>query len=112
MQPLIKKFSDINLADLPVVGGKNSSLGEMFSKLSAKGIKVPDGFATTAHAFWHFLDYNSIRQPLQQLMQQLDKKNFTNLKEIGGNARKLIMDVWLPDELEDEIVTAYKELCG
>jgi len=112
MQPLIKKFSNINLADLPVVGGKNSSLGEMFSKLSAKGIKVPDGFATTAHAFWHFLDYNSIRQPLQQLMQQLDKKNFTNLKEIGSNARKLIMDVWLPDELEDEIVTAYKELCG
>jgi pyruvate, water dikinase len=112
MQPLIKKFSDINLADLPVVGGKNSSLGEMFSKLSAKGIKVPDGFATTSHAFWHFLDYNSIRQPLQQLMQQLDKKIFTNLKEIGSNARKLIMDVWLPDELEDEIVTAYKELCG
>ncbi|KAA9040624.1 phosphoenolpyruvate synthase [Ginsengibacter hankyongi] len=112
MQPLIKKFCDINLADLPVVGGKNSSLGEMFSKLSTKGIKVPDGFATTAHAFWYFLDYNSIRQPLQQLMQQLDKKDFTNLKEIGSNARKLIMDVWLPDELEDEIVSAYKELSG
>lgn len=112
MQPLIKKFSDINLADLPAVGGKNSSLGEMFSKLSSKGIKVPNGFATTAHSFWYFLDYNSIRQPLQQLMQQLDKKDFTNLKEIGSNARKLIMDVWLPDELEDEIASAYKELSG
>ena len=112
MQVLIKKFSDITLADLPQVGGKNSSLGEMFSKLSTKGIKVPDGFATTAHTFWHFLDYNSIRQPLQQLMQQLDRRNFTNLKEIGNSARKLIMDVWLPDELEDEIVAAYKELSG
>ena len=112
MQPLIKKFNEITLADLSVVGGKNSSLGEMFSKLSPDGIKVPDGFATTACSFWYFLDYNEINRSLQQLMEDLDKENFTNLKEIGSKARKLILDASLPYDLKREIVLAYKNLSG
>ena len=112
MQSFIKKFGDISLADVAVVGGKNSSLGEMFSKLSDSGIKVPDGFATTAHSFWYFLDDNKIRLPLQQLMQQLDTNNFANLKETGSKARKLMMNAALPKDLEESVITAYKELCG
>ena len=112
MQSFIKKFGEISLTDVAVVGGKNSSLGEMFSKLSDSGIKVPDGYATTAHSFWYFLDENKIRLPLQQLMQQLDTINFVNLKETGRNARKLMMDAALPKDLEESVFTAYKELCG
>ena len=54
MPVLIKKFNDISIADINVVGGKNASLGEMSAQLSPGGIKVPDGFATTAHFFLHF----------------------------------------------------------
>ena len=61
LSPYIKKFSDISINDVALVGGKNSSLGEMFSKLSKKGIAVPDGFATTAFAFDEFLAHNSLR---------------------------------------------------
>lgn len=110
MPVFIKQFREINIADTPVVGGKNSSLGEMFSKLSSHGIKVPDGFATTARAFWHFLNHNDIQQQLQQLMTQLDKQHFSNLKEIGNKARVLIMDAWIPEDLKTAIVSAYKEL--
>ena len=56
----IKNFSEIRLSDLPLVGGKNSSLGEMFSALSSKGIRVPDGFAVTADGYWKFLNENKI----------------------------------------------------
>ena len=112
MATLIKRFRDISIADLPNVGGKNSSLGEMFSQLSAQGIQVPDGFATTATAFWQFLDHNGIRQPLQQLLKQLDKQHYSNLKDIGAKARKLIMDAKLPEDLMREIITHYKELSG
>ncbi len=112
MANLIKRFREISIADLPIVGGKNSSLGEMFSQLSSQGIQIPDGFATTATAFWQFLDFNGIQQPLQQLMKQLDKQHYSNLKEIGSNARKLMMDAELPGDLISEIKTHYKELCG
>ncbi len=59
MEPFIKKFKEIHIDDIAAVGGKNSSLGEMLTRLSSKGINVPDGFATTAFAFWTFLDYNN-----------------------------------------------------
>ena len=108
----IKKFKEISIEDLAAVGGKNSSLGEMFNHLSKSGVKVPNGFTTTAFAFWSFLDHNQLRQPLIELMNQLDKKNFSNLNEIGNKARQLIMSGKLPPELVKDIITAYKDLCG
>jgi pyruvate,water dikinase len=78
MQAFTKKFENITLADLPEVGGKNASLGEMFSKLSAKNISVPDGFATTAFAFWNFLDHNKLWERLLQLLGSLDRARFSN----------------------------------
>jgi pyruvate, water dikinase len=112
MGPYIKKFANISIDDLPEVGGKNSSLGEMFSKLSGKGILVPDGFATTAFAFWKFLDDNHLRQPLFDLMQSLDKEEFTNLQETGLKARTMILQARLPNQLADEIISSYKNLCA
>jgi pyruvate, water dikinase len=108
----IKRFNEINIGDTNIVGGKNSSLGEMFCKLSTKGISVPDGFATTTFAFEEFLTHNSMHAPLYDLMLKLDKVNFSNLKEIGTMARQLFANATLPKNLVLAIVHAYKELCG
>ena len=112
MYPYIKQFKEISIADIAVVGGKNSSLGEMFSKLSSKGIPVPDGFATTTFAFTEFLTQNSLHSSLYDLMLQLDKKDYSNLKETGAKARKLLLDAELPKNLQAAVIHAYKELCG
>lgn len=111
MNHYIKHFREIGITDIATVGGKNASLGEMFSKLSAKGIPVPDGFATTAFAFEEMLTKNSLHAPLHELMQQLDREKYTNLESTGAKARKLMMDAVLPDSLQTAIVEAYRELC-
>ena len=112
MSSFTKKFQHITLADLPEVGGKNASLGEMFSKLSASRIEVPDGFATTAFAFWTFLDYNKLWEHLLQLLHTLDRNTFSNLKEVGSKARSLMMEAEMPDEIVRAIVKEYRELCS
>lgn len=111
MQVYIKKFSEIAITDVAAVGGKNASLGEMFSKLSSKGITVPDGFATTSGAFEAFLAHNSLKDLLKGLMMQLDKKNYSNLKEIGAKAREALLGAALSPELQQAVIKAYKELC-
>jgi pyruvate, water dikinase len=110
MGKLIKIFNEISALDTAEVGGKNASLGEMFSKLSAKGIKIPDGFATTALAFRNFLNDNKLNDLLQGLLKQLDTQNFSNLKEIGNKAREHMLSAKMPQALQDAIRRAYKEL--
>lgn len=110
MKPFIKKFEEILINDVSIVGGKNASLGEMYNKLSTKGIKVPPGFATTAFAFEAFLEYNHLAARLENIITDLDRTLFSNLKETGASARKLIMDGDLPKNLKDEIVEAYNVL--
>ena len=78
-----KKFSELSNDKVALVGGKNASLGEMFNQLSPKGIKIPDGFATTAEAYWLFLDENNIRPKLTALMNKLDLKEY-RLTEKGS----------------------------
>lgn len=112
MEKFIKPFSEISAGDVAETGGKNASLGEMFTQLSSKGIKVPDGFATTAVAFKSFLEHNQIEEVLQQYMNQLDKKQFSNLKETGARARETIMAASIPPDLEQAIIAAYKKLGG
>lgn len=112
MNTYIKKFKEIGIADIAKVGGKNSSLGEMFSKLTSKGISVPDGFATTAYAFEEFLTQNSLHSKLDDLMSQLDKNTYENLNEIGAKARELMLAGELSQKLQSSIVQAYKELLG
>ena len=112
MNLYIKKFNEISLADIGIVGGKNSSLGEMFNKLSSKGIQVPNGFATTTFAFEEFLTHNSLHSPLYDLMQKLDRGKYINLKAIGLQARELLLKASMPRNLKWAIIHAYKELCG
>lgn len=112
MNTYIKKFKEIGIQDTAKVGGKNSSLGEMFSKLSSKGISVPDGFATTAYAFEEFLTQNALHSKLDNLMHQLDRNHYANLNETGAKARELMLAGELPPKLQSFILQAYKELCG
>lgn len=112
MSDLILKFSDIRVGDVAKVGGKNASLGEMYAKLSEKGIRVPNGFAITAAAFWQFVDANQIRKELIALMNKLDSKTFSNLKATGNVIRSLFEHAKMPEELANAIIGAYKELCG
>ena len=112
MNAYIKKFSEIGIADTQIVGGKNASLGEMFTQLSSNGIQVPDGFATTCFAFEEFLTHNALHLPLHNLMSQLDISDFSNLAQTGMQARELIMKGEMPPEFREDIIGAYRQLIG
>ena len=99
MSQYILWLHELGMDDLARVGGKNASLGEMYCQLSSKGVDVPNGFATTAEAWWTFVDFNQLRQPFQELFEELDYQSFSNLNSVGERARKLIMESRLPDEL-------------
>ncbi|MBK7888968.1 MAG: phosphoenolpyruvate synthase [Bacteroidetes bacterium] len=104
-------FVDISYGDVAKVGGKNASLGEMISKLSGKGIAVPDGFATSTDAFRLFLDENKLNEELSQILKRLDTADFSNLNDVGAAARALLTKATLPESLRAEIIAAYKKLC-
>jgi pyruvate,water dikinase len=107
----IKRFNEIGIGDLPKVGGKNASLGEMFNTLASKGIAIPDGFAITSDAFWQFIDHNNLRDPLRQLMALLDNIHYTNLSIIGEQARERIAKAEMPELVVNDILNAYADLC-
>ena len=103
-------FDKLTNAQVAQVGGKNASLGEMYQRLRSKGIKVPDGFATTADAFWDFVDRNQLKLPIANTLKKLDRKEFSNLGEIGKEIRDLIMNSILPEDFVREIKNSYREL--
>lgn len=111
MRPFIKNFSEISIHELALVGGKNASLGEMFSQLTPKGILVPDGFAVTSEAYRLFLEENKLRPTLTALLEKLDKTNFANLNDIGAQARALINQAKIPADVVAAIKDAYRDLC-
>ena len=106
----ILKFLEISLKNLPQVGGKNASLGEMFNKLGNQGIVVPAGFCTTASAYQYFLAANQLVKPIKALLAKLDKNNLSNLKTTGQQIRLLISRAKFPEDLAAAITTAYNEL--
>ncbi|MBE9180186.1 phosphoenolpyruvate synthase [Oculatella sp. LEGE 06141] len=105
-------FKDVGITDIPIVGGKNASLGEMLQQLSPKGINVPDGFATTAHAYRYFIEIAGLEEKLRQLFAELDVEDVVNLRQVGKQARSLILQTPFPDELQEAIVQGYQSLCG
>ena len=106
----IKKFSEIGIDDIPQVGGKNASLGEMFRELSTKGVKVPDGFAITAAGYWHFLRETGLDKEINKQLVDLDAKNLAELQKRGAKIRDAVVSAILPDDLQLEIVAAYDDL--
>ena len=107
----IRWFEEIKIEDVPLVGGKNASLGEMYRELGSQGVKIPDGFAVTAEAYWLVLKSAGILDALEDSMAGLDKTNIADLAKRGKKARGLILDAGIPDELWAEIKDAYDRLC-
>ncbi len=105
-------FKQISKKDVPLVGGKNASLGEMISRLSKKGINIPDGFAITAKAYWYYLRANKIDKTLKEIFAQFNPKSLASLKKTGQAARDLILRSEFPEDLGKEIVKAYRRLSG
>ena len=106
----IKHFSEININDISSVGGKNASLGEMYSSLSTKGILVPEGFAVTAEGYRLFLNENKLTAILSSLLAEIDIKTFNNLSSVALQIRTKIMESTFPKSLEKEIIEAYQLL--
>jgi pyruvate,water dikinase len=106
----IKHFSEINIKDISSVGGKNASLGEMYSSLSTKGILVPEGFAVTAEGYRQFLNENKLSPILTSLLEEIDVKTFNNLSSIALQIRTKIMESTFPKSLVKEIIEAYQLL--
>jgi len=104
-------FRQVGIADIPLVGGKNASLGEMLQELSPKGISVPDGFATTAHAYRYFIEIAGLEEKLRLLFADLDVEDVTSLRWVGKQARSLILQTPFPDELQEAIAQSYRGLC-
>ena len=104
-------FRDLTINDVPLVGGKNASLGEMYRTLTKKGVNIPNGFAVTAYAYKYFLKKAKIQNKIRQILSDLDTHNLRNLAEKGRNVRKTILEAELPEELQNVITRAYKNLC-
>lgn len=107
----IRWFEEIKIEDVPLVGGKNASLGEMYRELTGKGVKIPNGFAITAEAYRHVLTTSGIRAELEATLSGLDKSDIADLALRGKKARDLILGAGLPDDLWTQIRTAYDRLC-
>jgi len=104
-------FNEINMKDVPLVGGKNASLGEMYQNLTKKGINIPNGFAVTSHAYWHFLKEAKIDKKIKKVLSTLDPKNIRDLAKRGYQIRQIILQAELPEDLKKEITENYKKLC-
>ena len=110
-QALILWLDQVKLTDIPLVGGKNASLGEMIQHLAPQGINVPGGFATTAFAYRHFVQTAGLEAKFHQIFADLDVDEVKNLQQRGKQLRSLILETPFPPELETAIREAYRSLC-
>jgi pyruvate,water dikinase len=106
----IKNFSEVGLRELPEVGGKNASLGEMVQHLARAGVQVPGGFATTVAAYHAYLDHNRLTERMREALADLDVRNLEQLEQAGARIRGWIEAGEMPPALAEEIVAAYEAL--
>jgi pyruvate,water dikinase len=106
----VVRLEDLRIADIPRVGGKNASLGEMIGNLAARGIRVPGGFATTAAAFRRFLAGNGLAARIEARLARLEPDDVAALARCGAEIRQWVLDAPLPGWFEADITAAYREL--
>ena len=106
----IHYFKNITIDDIPLVGGKNASLGEMYCQLTSQGVKIPNGFAVSAQAYRYILDHNNAWDALHDALDDLDADDMDDLAQRGKRARDIVYGAELPDDLQAEILAAYHEL--
>ena len=106
----IKFFKELNILDVPSVGGKNASLGEMYSRLASKVVSVPNGYATTSEAYRYFLESTGLKDRIKDVLKDLNTKDVRSLIKKGALIRKMILEVELPDDFKKAILIAYHKL--
>ncbi len=106
----ISWFKDLTIDDVPLVGGKNASLGEMYRDLTPKGVRIPNGFAVTAEAYRVMLEKANAWQPLREAMEGLNPDDVEDLARRGARARDIIYGAGIPDDMAQEILDAYHQL--
>ena len=106
----IKWFNEIGIEDVPEVGGKNASLGEMYQNLTSEGVRVPNGFAVTASAYKYVLDYNDAWEKLHEQLDNLDVNDVDALQKAGKACREIVYNCTLPEDLKNDILDAYAKL--
>jgi pyruvate,water dikinase len=112
VQEYVVWYQHLGMNDVPRVGGKNASLGEMISNLSNAGVQVPGGFATSADAFHEFLDQSGLEAKIHDILDSLDVDNLAALSEAGDKIRNWVIETPFQPELESAIKTAFEELQG
>ena len=106
----VRFFHEVGLEDVPLVGGKNASLGEMIRELSPLGVRVPEGFATNSEAYWHFLEHNGLKEAIARELGELDPEDPKALQRVSRRLRNLILKGEYPQDLREEILEAYRRL--
>ena len=109
-QQFTRDFAEIGATDVPLVGGKNASLGEMYQELAAVGVRVPHGFALTADAYWHTLESAGVLEELHAAMDDLEPEDMDDLSARAARARELVYGAGLPADLREELLAAYRAL--
>ena len=107
---LILWFDEISIGDVPLVGGKNASLGEMYQKLTSQGINIPGGFAITAYAYRYLIKEANIEEAIKDALAGLDTHDMKNLQERGKKARSIIRNSEFPPALTEAILGAYRKM--
>jgi pyruvate, water dikinase len=109
-QEFVKWFEELTINDVPSVGGKNASLGEMIQNLGKKGVRVPSGFAITAYAYKYMIEKAGIDVKIKEILKDLDTHDVTDLAVRGQKIRSLIKNTKIPSELEEDIRRHYREM--
>ena len=110
-KPLVLDLSEVSADDVAIVGGKCSSLGELFRELTTQGVKAVDGFSTTSEAYHTLLETGGLRKNLQKLLKNLDVDNLDELARVGSEARRLMLETPFPKDVEAAILKSYARLC-
>ena len=106
----IRWFEEIKIEDIPLVGGKNASLGEMYRELTPQGVKLPNGFAVTAEAYWYLVKSGNIMPRMEKILDGIKKNDLKDFAKRGHAIRELIYTIPLPEDLTKEIIAAYRSL--
>ncbi len=107
---LVLWFKELGIKDVPLVGGKNASLGEMFQKLSRKKVKIPNGFAVSAYAYHYFTEEAGIKKEIKKILKGVNANDIGDLQTRGRKVRQVILNATFPEDLSKAIIDAYRKM--
>jgi pyruvate,water dikinase len=103
-------LKNVGINDIPLVGGKNASLGEMLQHLTALGVNIPDGFVITVAAYYEFVKHNSLEEKIKNVVDAIDYESIESLRRGGMQVRQMILNGRFPKEMSEQIIISYEKL--